>query len=514
MWHRLSRLHWQTRDANRPLLPQSALAALEHGPMRGRAEAAPWLCCVAVRLCARCPARVRAAHVAGKLAAGLPPPAALAVWAAAGAALSEAMPAAGPGPLGGQALAETLQRLAVAEGLAAAALRAGETRAARATLSRWLAGCGPSCCMQGTAPDPHCGRRVREAEIARACKALRKPCMRAPGRPRRLPSRLQAPGAACSYNSETGGAGSLGCDDAAPVTCGAGARRATPCCWRASTGRRSRCWSRSGRVRTRAPRSLRATQVPPSAALLVAGNAARLGEACHGRPAEAPRAGCRPPAAAARPVPPCCAEARCGETRADAGECAGNLQRAAACAAALPAGPGACAAPAAALRALAFLRRHAAPDAAAAARLAARAHAHGRAGSPGARTCGGPAGDAAAPAAMAAALEAAPVLMAAAAAAEAAAGAVAEGGASATDRHAYGVASALVAAAQVRAAAALAGLERGGGAAAPVCEASAFECLWPALDESLAGGCAAAARACPKTWELRHGISAACRYER
>ena len=182
--------------------------------------------------------------------------------------------------------------------------------------------------------------------------------------------------------------------------------------------------------------------------------------------------------------------------RADAGECAGDLQRAAACTAAIAAGPGECAAPAAALRALAFLRRHIVPDAAAAARLAARPHLHGRACSPGPGASGGGGGDAAAPAAVAAALEAAPQHMAAAAAAEARAGAAPQASAAEADRHAYGVASALVAAAQVRAAAALAGLERGGDAAAPVCAASAFECLWPAIDESLADGCAAAARAC------------------
>ena len=208
------------------------------------------------------------------------------------------------------------------------------------------------------------------------------------------------------------------------------------------------------------------------------------------RQAPATRSSCAPFSSPAAPM------RHVADTRADAGECAGDLQRAAACAAALPAGPGECAASAAALRALAFLRRHIVPDAAAAARLAARPHAHGRACSPGARACGGGAGDAAAPAAVAAALEAAPQLMAAAAAAEARAGAAAESGAAAADRHAYGVASALVAAAQVRAAAALAGLERGGDAAAPVCAASAFECLWPAIDESLADGCAAAARAC------------------
>lgn len=154
----------------RLLHTQSALAALERSAARGaagHAEAAQQLCCAAVRLCARCPARARAPHVAGKLAAGLPLAAALAVWAAAGAALSEAMPAAGAGPPGDSALAEILQRLAVAEGLAAAALRAGETRAARAMLSQWLAGCGPTCCVRGTAPDLLCGRRVREARRPR-----------------------------------------------------------------------------------------------------------------------------------------------------------------------------------------------------------------------------------------------------------------------------------------------------------------------------------------------------------
>ena len=166
-----------------------------------------------------------------------------------------------------------------------------------------------------------------------------------------------------------------------------------------------------------------------------------------------------------------------------------DLQRATACAHALSSRTCAGAVAAAALRALAFLRRHAAPDAAAAARLAATG------AEPGSGSLQGPrrlaAGALSVPCALATALEAAPELMAAAVAGDSDASVGAE---TAAGHYAYGVASALVSAAQIRAALVLADVEREGAGGlpgeAPVCCAQAFECLWPALGAAQACRCA------------------------
>lgn len=167
-----------------------------------------------------------------------------------------------------------------------------------------------------------------------------------------------------------------------------------------------------------------------------------------------------------------------------------DLQRATACAHALGSrtGAGAGAVAAAALRALAFLRRHAAPDAAAAARLAATGAEAGSGSRPGPGRLA--AGALSVPSAVATALEAAPELMAAAAAGDSDSIVGAE---TAAGHYTYGVASALVAAAQIRAAMVLAAGDRKGAAVpceAPVCCAQAFECLWPALGAAMACGCA------------------------
>ena len=169
-----------------------------------------------------------------------------------------------------------------------------------------------------------------------------------------------------------------------------------------------------------------------------------------------------------------------------------DLQRATACAHALSSRTGAGAVAAATLHAIAFLRRHAAPDAAAAARLAAIGAGSGSRSGPACHTGGAQS----VPSAVAAALEAAPELMAAAAAGDSG---TSSGFETAAGHHAYGVASALVAAAQIRAAAALAAAERAGAGGAPgegpVCCAQAFERLWPALGAATACRCAA-----PLSW--------------
>lgn len=166
----------------------------------------------------------------------------------------------------------------------------------------------------------------------------------------------------------------------------------------------------------------------------------------------------------------------------------------------------------AALRALAFLRRHAAPDAAAGARLAAQAHTlPGSGAGLGVGSGRYPTG-VALPFALAEALETAPRLMdavTASADAHAAACGTAIGHATAAaERHAYGVASALVAAAQVRAAAVLAGVEGGEqgleqGAEqgeTAVCREEDFERFWPALELAAAGRSAISHSMSVMTW--------------
>lgn len=127
---------------------QGALAAL--GAAAGRqADGAVALCCAVARACAGSPAYGRTGQVVAKLAGALAPTAAAEVCAAAGAALREAA-RAGPGDMGAgsadpdRALALAPQQLAVAECLAAGALREAGADAAAAVIGGWLPGHVPS----------------------------------------------------------------------------------------------------------------------------------------------------------------------------------------------------------------------------------------------------------------------------------------------------------------------------------------------------------------------------------
>lgn len=173
-----------------PLLPQmvsdraqGALAAL--GGAAGRqADGAAALCCAAARACAVSPAYGRTSQVVAKLAGGLSPAAAAEVCAAAGAALREAACAGSADP--DRALALAPQQLAVAECLAAGALREAGADAAAAVIGRWLPGhvpCspasgGPCTCAGKTRAE--CAPLLEDARLSKphgnACAWEVKPC--------------------------------------------------------------------------------------------------------------------------------------------------------------------------------------------------------------------------------------------------------------------------------------------------------------------------------------------------